>query len=734
MTRLLSILILALTTLPANAASDEDLLRVEQAFTFDVLADVNDIIVKWRAEPGYYLYKKRFGFRSLDDSVELGEPAYTEGEIHEDEFFGISEIYRGDFEVRIPYTRQPGSGNTANLELKLQGCADIGLCYPPQTWTASVALPAEIKAVAGANLLAALNDRNDIGSGDFLPVDQAFSFTATTINPGWVELGWQIAVGYYLYRDHLGFEATGPGQTVGEPLLPDGKKKHDEYFGDSEVYYDELILRLPVQSDSGSLDLTVSYQGCAEDGICYPPTTRSVRLDLTTAGVASSASSGSRGSGAISEQDRLASLISGGSLAWVMAAFFGFGVLLAFTPCVLPMVPILSSIIVGHGEKITTGRALSLSLAYVIAMSLTYTVAGVAAALLGQNLQAAFQHPAILISFSAVFVALSMSMFGFYELQIPASLQTRLTSSSQKQKGGTLLGAGVMGLLSALIVGPCVAAPLTAALIVIGQTGDALRGGLALFALSMGMGAPLIAFGASAGRLLPKAGPWMNAVKAGFGVLLLGVAIWMLERIIAPAMTLALWAALLIGSGVFMGAMTSLGVDPPASRKLAKATGLLAVVYGVILLLGAASGGSDPLRPLAGGLLGGEQQPGLSFRMIKTNADLDRELKLAGTDGRMTMLDFYADWCVSCKEMERSTFHDPGVLAALDGAVLLQADVTANDADDQALLKRFGIFGPPTIAFFDLQGVEMRGFRQVGYASADEFAELINRAGRETGP
>ena len=732
MIRFLSILILALTTLPANAASDEDLLRVEQAFTFDVLADDNDIIVKWRAEPGYYLYKKRFGFRSQDDSVRLGEPEFTEGEIHEDQFFGKSVVYRGDFEVRIPYTR--GSGSTANLELKLQGCADIGLCYPPQTWTASVDLPAESKTAAGSNLLAALKDRSDVGSGDFLPVDQAFSFTATTINSGWVELGWQIAVGYYLYREHLGFEATGPGQTVGVPVFPDGKKKHDEYFGDSEVYYDELILRLPVQSDSGSLDLAVSYQGCAEDGICYPPTTKSVSLDLTTSGIVSNVSSGSRGSGAISEEDRLASLISGGSLAWVMAAFFGFGILLAFTPCVLPMVPILSSIIVGHGEKITTSRALSLSLAYVIAMSLTYTVAGVAAALLGQNLQAAFQHPAILIGFSAVFVALSMSMFGFYELQIPASWQTRLTSSSQKHEGGTLIGAGVMGLLSALIVGPCVAAPLTAALIVIGQTGDALRGGLALFALSMGMGAPLIAFGASAGRLLPKAGPWMNAVKAGFGVLLLGVAIWMLERIIPPAMTLVLWAALLIGSGVFMGAMTSLGDNPPASRKLAKATGLLAVVYGVILLLGAASGGSDPLRPLAGGLLGGEQQPGLSFKKIKTSADLDRELKLAGVDGRMTMLDFYADWCISCKEMERSTFHDPAVLDALRGAVLLQADVTANDDDDQALLNRFGIFGPPTIAFFDLQGVEMRGFRQVGYASADEFAELINRATSETRP
>jgi len=728
MNRIFAILILILATLPANAASEKDLLRVEKAFTFNVAADEADIIVRWRAEPGYYLYKKRFGFKSLDDSVRLGEPVHSEGEIHEDQFFGKSVIYRGDFEVRIPYTRDPGSGDTVGIELKLQGCADIGLCYPPQTWTASVALPAENKTVTGSNLMAALNDVNDGKSGDFLPVDQAFSFTATPINAGWVELGWQIAVGYYLYRDKLGFVATGTGQTVGEPVLPNGKKNHDEYFGDVEVYYDELIVRLPVQSASGSLNLTVNYQGCAEDGICYPPTTKSVTLDLTATGNEYSGSPGPGSSIAVSEEDRLAGLISGGSLAWIVAAFFGFGILLAFTPCVLPMVPILSSIIVGHGEKIGTGRALSLSLAYVIAMSLTYTVAGVAAALLGQNLQAAFQHPAILIGFSAVFVLLSLSMFGFYELQIPASLQTRLTSSSQKQKGGTLLGAGIMGLLSALIVGPCVAAPLTAALIVIGQTGDAVRGGLALFALSLGMGAPLIAFGTSAGRLLPKAGPWMNAVKAAFGILLLGVAVWMLERIIAPALTLALWAALMVGTGIFLGAMTPLGNHPPASRKLAKATGLLAVVYGVILLLGAATGGSDPLKPLAGGLLGGEQKPSLSFTRIKTSADLDRELKLASADGRLVMLDFYADWCISCKEMERSTFHDAGVLKALEGAVLLQADVTANDSADKALLERFGIFGPPTIAFFDRHGVEMRGFRQVGYASADEFAELVNRA------
>ena len=733
MNRIMTLLALLVLSAGASAFSEEDLLRVEEAFSYSVRAEASDIVFRLRAEPGYYLYKKRFGFKSLDNSVQLGEAQFPEGEIHEDEFFGKSVIYRDEFEVRIPYSRAGTTPGELELQLKLQGCADIGLCYPPQTWPATVTLPSSSGSVAGTNLLNALGESTGSGDDQFLPVDEAFSFTATTVNAGWVELGWQIAEGYYLYRDQLAFETTVSGQAVGQPVMPEGQSKHDEYFGDTVVYYRELLLRLPVQSDSGSMDLTVRYQGCAEDGICYPPTVKTVSLDLTTTGVSERGTAGQVSPQPVSEEDRLAGLIRDGSLGWVMAAFFGFGILLAFTPCVLPMVPILSSIIVGQGDRISTARAISLSLAYVLAMSLTYTVAGVAAALLGQNLQAAFQHPAILISFSAVFVALSLSMFGFYELQIPASWQTRLASTSQGQKGGTLVGAGVMGFLSALIVGPCVAAPLTAALIVIGQTGDAIRGGAALFLLSLGMGAPLIAFGASAGRLLPKAGPWMNAVKAAFGILLLGVAIWMLERIIPPAATLVLWAALLVGSGVFMGAMSPLGESASGGRKLGKAVGLLAMVYGVILLVGAASGGSDPLRPLAGGLLGGKHQEALAFKRIKSTADLDRELASASAEGRLTMLDFYADWCVSCKEMERYTFHDPTVLAELEGAVLLQADVTANDDEDQALLKRFGIFGPPTIAFFDTTGAEMRGFRQVGYASADDFSELVGRARKAAG-
>jgi thiol:disulfide interchange protein DsbD len=435
----------------------------------------------------------------------------------------------------------------------------------------------------------------------------------------------------------------------------------------------------------------------------------------------------------VSEQDRLATLIRDGALPWVVAMFFGFGLLLAFTPCVLPMVPILSSIIVGHGSSMSTRRAFSLSLVFVLAMSLTYTVAGVAAALLGQNLQAAFQHPLILIGFSAVFVVLALAMFDVYELQMPAAIQTRLTETSQKQAGGTLVGAGVMGFLSALIVGPCVAAPLAAALIVIGQSGDAVRGGSALFALSLGMGMPLLAFGASAGKLLPKAGAWMEAVKKFFGLLLLGVAIWMLERIIPPAATLALWGLLLLMSGIFMGALDSLQPGAATGRRLGKGLGLVALLYGVLLLVGAASGGSDPFRPLQG-LIGEQSQTqSLKFTYVKSNSDLDRQLAAAASNGQLAMLDFYADWCVDCKKMERYTFVEPAVIASLEGMVLLKADVTANDDPDKKLLQRFGIFGPPTIAFFGPDGREVRAFRQVGFASAEEFSAHVDRFVEQAG-
>lgn len=431
----------------------------------------------------------------------------------------------------------------------------------------------------------------------------------------------------------------------------------------------------------------------------------------------------------IPEQDRIAQTLASGHTWVTLLSFFGFGLLLAFTPCVFPMVPILSGLIVGHGATLSTARAFALSLAYVLAMALTYTAAGVFAGLFGSNLQAVFQNPWVLGTFSALFVVLALSLFGFYELQVPSWLQGKLTELSNRQRSGTLLGAAIMGLLSALIVGPCVAAPLAAALIYIGKSGDALLGGSALFMLSMGMGAPLLVLGTSAGKLLPKAGAWMHTVKSVFGVLLLAVAIWMLERVLPMALTLVLWAALLIVSGVYMGALDRLLPDASGWRKFWKGIGLVIVLYGALLLVGAAGGGGDVLRPLHGLQLAGASTQStrthsLPFTRIKSIADLNNAL--AAARGKAVMLDFYADWCVSCKEMEKYTFNNSGVQQLLSERVLLQADVTANDAEDRALLQHFGLIGPPSILFFSPEGHECATRRVMGYLDPEQFSRFAD--------
>ena len=412
-------------------------------------------------------------------------------------------------------------------------------------------------------------------------------------------------------------------------------------------------------------------------------------------------------------------------LGVIMASFFGFGLLLALTPCVLPMVPILSGIIVGQKQPVGTARALVLSSTYVVAMALTYTVAGVIAGLAGRNLQAAFQHPAAIATFAAVFVALALSMFGFYELQLPTALQSRIDALSRRQRGGSLLGVAVMGVLSAIIVGPCVAPPLAGALAYIGQTGSPFVGAAALFALGLGMGVPLIAVGTSAGALLPRAGAWMEAVKQVFGVVFLGVAIWFLARIVPAPLVLLLWGALALGCAVFLGALLRFEAHSSRGSRLGQALGLVLLVYGSSLIVGAAAGGSDPfapLRPFAGGgsaTLAAQ----LPFQPVSNVAELEQILGAA--DRQTVMLDFYADWCVECKHLEQQTFTDPAVHQRLQELTLVRADVTANNAAHQALLQQFGLFGPPAILFFR-DGQELRGERLIGFADAGDFSHRLD--------
>jgi thiol:disulfide interchange protein DsbD len=590
---------------------------------------------------------------------------------------------------------------------------------------------------AGGSAAAAATDAESLnalaaeaaGGSEFLDPDVAFRLEATPEGPDQVRLRWVIADRYYLYRDRIKVKTDTPGVVLGKTDFPPGILENDEYFGEQVIYHGELIARVPLSRAAGDtqpLALAVTYQGCAEAGLCYPPITKNFGLQLPASGAGGSAVAAAgdgTGGGYVSRQDGLASLIVHGSVFAMLAVFFGSGLLLAFTPCVLPMVPILSRLIAGQGPNVTPRRAFALSLTYVLGMAITYTAAGAAPAAAGQQVQALFQKPWVIVLFALLFVAMALSMFGLYTVQVPAALQTRLSGTSNQQKAGTFGGVAAMGALSALIVTTCVGPALVAALVVIGQSGNVARGAGALFAMSLGMGTPLLVIGTSAGALLPKAGAWMDGIKKLFGVLMLAMAAWMLARILPARATLLAFAVPAVLGAWVLWQFTA---RPSTGRWVARAAGVAAGLYGALLLYGTAAGASDPWRPWAGSVHAEESLP---FRSIRSVAELDREVQAAAAAGRSVMLDFYADWCVSCKEMERYTFTDSQVKQSLASTHLLRADVTANNADDQALLKRFGIFGPPTIAFYGPDGMERPQYRVVGYMKAAEFAEVLRQAG-----
>jgi len=729
----------------AAGLQSKDILPPDQAFQFSARPLAADMVrVEWRIADGYYLYRDKIHFQSDKPDLPLAAPVFPEpSEVKNDEFVGKTAIYRGAVAIDVPILRERGS---APLDFTLtatsQGCADAGVCFPPHSQTAAlhlaaVAPPFESTQGNGVKgLLNSLGNRLGLSNKqEFLDPDQAFIYLAEAAGPDRIVARWQIAKGYYLYRNKLAFTLRDAnGITLGDYTLPAGVAKTDETFGRSEVYYNQAEISLPLRRANGAsrtLTLETRYQGCADAGLCYPPITKATPLTLADA-TASATAIPAPQTPFVSEQDRLAQSLLGGNRLLTIMLFFGAGLLLAFTPCMFPMLPILSSIIVGQGPEVTTRKAFKLSSAYVLAMAVTYTFAGVLAGLFGANLQAAFQNPWIIGSFSTLFVVLALSMFGFYNLQIPNSWQTKISQISNQQQSGSWIGASIMGMLSALIVGPCLAAPLAAALIVIGQSGNAILGGVALFALSLGMGVPLLAVGTSAGKWLPKASGWMNAVKSVFGVLLLALAVWMLDRIIPAQVTLMLWGALLLISAIYMGALDHLLPDASGWRKLWKGAGLVMLVYGGVLIVGAAGGGSDVWQPLRGVSLAAtpaaKEDRALQFMPVKGIAGLEQALQTVRASGKPALLDFYADWCVSCKELEHQTFSDPAVQKSLAGIILLQADITASDEADQALLKHFGIFGPPSILFFGADGEERRPYRLVGFLGPQEFVGHVAQA------
>lgn len=704
------------------------------------------IEVRWDIADDYYLYNNRFlRFSAMTEGVVLGEPQLPQGKVEFDELLGEDvEKWTGRVSVELPLASVPDGVGGVQLSIRSQGCLENVLCYPPTEQVLLVSLPpatAPISPLAGA-LADPLTGLAEGADDVALPPDAAFVYEAIGLDAGTALVRFTAQPGYYLYRDKFAFRvADDSGFSVRAVELPDGEIKDDPEFGEVPVIFGQAEIAVRLSRPAGparSVVLEADFQGCRDGDICYPPQTRRVALDLPAAAAAigsgqtaertlAPAAGGKPAAAPVGEQDRLARLLTS-SPARAILAFFIAGVLLAFTPCVFPMVPILSGIIAGQGDRLTTARAFWLSLVYVLAMAVTYTVAGVLAGLFGQNLQAVFQNPWILGGFVLVFIGLALSMFGFYELQLPGRLQTRLATASGRHAGGQFGGVAVMGFLSALIVGPCVAPPLMAALIVIGVSGDAVLGGVALFALSMGMGLPLILFGTSAGRLMPRAGPWMATIKNVFGVGLLALAIWLLERILPGGLIMLLWGALAIACGVYLGALERIPEGSTGWKRLWKSLGVVLLLAGALEIIGAAAGGDYWLRPLdalrapAGGA---DAAPHTAFRRIKSTADLDAAIAVANAAGQGAMLDFYADWCVECIRMERNTFPEPRIRALLERLDPLQADVTANDAVDQALMRRFGIIGPPAILFFDRAGNEMRDWRLIGYFPPAEFEQHL---------
>jgi len=577
----------------------------------------------------------------------------------------------------------------------------------------------------------------------FLPPDQAFVLQVRARDADTLQADFTIAPGYYLYRDKISFTVAEGATKITAVKLPEGELKQDPNFGATVVYHQSFQAEIKLNRSSKEavhLALNTSYQGCSDKGLCYPSQDKVLQLDLPRASQSTQTlpptSSDTRTAVAIemspqTDNSKIAQLFKSGSFWLITTFFFGAGLLLALTPCVFPMIPILSGIIVGRGHQITRMHAFLLSLTYVLGMAITYAAAGIAAGLTGDLISNALQTPWVLGSFAALFVLLSLSMFGFYELQLPSAWQSKLSDTSNRLHGGHLSGVFVMGALSAVIMGPCVAAPLAGALLYISQTHDAVLGGVALFALALGMGAPLLLIGTSAGALLPRAGAWMDGVKRIFGVMLLALAIWIIQPLLPVAAQMLLWGILLIFSAIYLHALEALAQQANGWHKLRKGLGLLMLLVGIAYLVGALSGARDLLRPLDSvcAVCKADTQTSapLAFTRITGLADLQQ--RVAKANGQIVMLDFYADWCVSCKEMERLTFTDPAVQSRLKSAILLQADVTQNSAEDKELLKKFGLYGPPGLLFFDVQGKELADFRVVGYQDAEKFLNSLQRAG-----
>jgi thioredoxin:protein disulfide reductase len=741
---------------------DTELLEPDKAFALSTrVIDAHTLEAHWDIADGYYLYKDKFKFEALDDTVTLGTPVFPAGKIKQDPYFGTLETYSQQVTVRLPIARRRQGAQQALLRITAQGCNEpVGVCYPPIIKQSGLALP----AVAGggvsgthASLATTQALRDFVGPPtarqEFLPADQAFVLTVERSGDKQLRARFTIADGYYLYRDKVRFALAPARDGRGDDIrlaayeLPAGKAKVDEYFGETAVYYHGVEVALPLVGrarDSAALQLSANYQGCAEKGICYEPIAKRFEVNVGPAGILTvvqsdavvpAASVVSPVSSAPAPGEGVAAAAAGAWL-WAILGAFGAGLLLAFTPCVLPMIPIVSSIVVGQGTDATRFRAGLLSITYVLGTAITYAVIGAVAGATGDQLQAYFQNVWAIGLLAAVLGAMALSMFGLYQLQVPSFVQSRLQRRLEGVRGGSMVGVFVLGAVSALIVGACVSPLLISALSVAIASQDAVLGGVIMFSMAWGMGVVLLAVAVGAGFLLPKAGPWMERIKHVFGVLLLGVAIYLLG-LIPQVPVLLLWGALFIVVSVYLGATQSLPGGSSGWRYLWKGLGTFLLVWGVMTLIGGLSGNRDVLRPLPLSLspmnlqrltLSSESAgAGRLFERINSLAVLEQRLEAARVAARPVLIDYYADWCTDCLRMERTTFSDPRVRRALtETFVLLQLDVTdAFSRETRALKQRFGVYGPPATLFLSIDGQERRELRSYGFQSAGELLERL---------
>ena len=754
-----------LLPLPAFAAvealdtgiMEDEPLPPEQAFVLSTEVLSADMIrAKWHIVDGYYMYRDKFKFESNTPGVTADVGVYPKGKIKEDEFFGKVETYRGDIVIDIPLNRM---GDTQTLELNItsQGCADIGICYPPQKQLVKFDLPALPKTAASTEAgedssfspISAIKKFGDSLLGDdeqqFLPVDKAFAFSAEVEDGNTIKASWDIEEGYYLYRDKFSFALQDAnGVELGKVNMPEGKEKVDESFGRMIVYFKNIDLMLPLkrtQLDPTDVTLVTKYQGCADAGLCYPPQTKTMPLSLPAGQAVPTAvmagdTSGSESPATEGDEEKRSFI---GNLLFA----FGIGLLLSFTPCVLPMIPILVGVIVGQsGVQPTKMRAGMLSTSYVFGTALVYSAAGWLAGASGQQLQAYTQNVWGIGIVAAILVLLALSMFGFYEIQMPSAIQSRLQMKSQNVKGGSMFGTFFLGTVSALIVGACVTPLLMLVLGIAIQSGDPVLGASMMFAMAWGMGVVLITVGVGAGHLLPKAGGWMDIIKYVFGVLLIGVAIYLMTPL-QEVPILLVWGTFFIVVGIYMGATQAVPEGASKWRYMWKGLGTVLLIWGVLALIGGMQGNRDIMQPIdtssfamAGG--GGGQgivaqsalvEPHDLFIHLKNTSQLDEELAKAKSAGKPVILDYFATWCTDCRRMEKATFNNPQVQKIMqEKFVSLQVDVTdPNNADTESIKKRFKVFGPPAMLFFDKNGKPRKDLNFYGFKKPDEFIATLDK-------